>query len=426
MKLFYALPAIAAIAMALHSCAEKDRVVEYPMVDFYTTETLDISRIELTDTATVLHFSAVYLPKFWIRLDKGTHIVADGKKLPCIGSDRLVLGEKFYIPESGRDTFSLTFPVVPDGVKSIDFSEERSGDAFRMFGIDLTGKKKPLPLNGMPKSVRMAPDRNMGLLEIPLKDGETAVNFHLYGYHAGIGKTIRLYVNNLEKDQEEYFVRIDTAAAYASSEFHLDGPAEMVMTYPIYTDFMAAPGETLDMYVDLTAHSYDVRRKHFPEAAAGYAPRPAVYFSGYYSALNYYLNNESCDELPFAPFLAGEGIDWRWTDDEYADNVIRRYREFADSLAKVPAAASVKEFYAGGLKNSTLNAFCNSVYMRRSNFCDENGWGVQVPDFKPLSPSALSRITEIVDVNDSSLMQCMDALSYMRARSSLKVSDPLE
>ena len=179
-------------------------------------------------------------------------------------------------------------------------------------------------------------------------------------------------------------------------------------------------------YSGLAAHSYDVRRKHFPEAAAGYAPRPAVYFSGYYSALNYYLNNESCDELPFAPFLAGEGIDWRWTDDEYADNVIRRYREFADSLAKVPAAASVKEFYAGGLKNSTLNAFCNSVYMRRSNFCDENGWGVQVPDFKPLSPSALSRITEIVDVNDSSLMQCMDALSYMRARSSLKVSDPLE
>jgi len=69
----------------------------------------------------VLHFSAVYIPKFWIRLDKGTHIVADGRKIPCIGSDRLTLGEKFYIPESGRDTFSLTFPAVPKGTESIDF-----------------------------------------------------------------------------------------------------------------------------------------------------------------------------------------------------------------------------------------------------------------------------------------------------------------
>ena len=66
-------------------CKRETNVVEYPAVDFYTTETLDVNRIELTDSTTVLHFSAVYIPKFWIRLDKGTHIVADGRKIPCIG-----------------------------------------------------------------------------------------------------------------------------------------------------------------------------------------------------------------------------------------------------------------------------------------------------------------------------------------------------
>lgn len=72
-------------------CKRETNVVEYPAVDFYTTEMLDVNRIELTDSITVLHFSAVYIPKFWIRLDKGTHIVADGRKIPCIGIDETSL-----------------------------------------------------------------------------------------------------------------------------------------------------------------------------------------------------------------------------------------------------------------------------------------------------------------------------------------------
>lgn len=397
-------------------CKRETNVVEYPAVDFYTTETLDINRIELTDSTTVLHFSAVYIPKFWIRLDKGTHIVADGRKLPCIGSDRLALGEKFYIPESGRDTFSLTFPAVPKGTESIDFSEERSGDAFRMFGIDLTGQRKPLSLEAVPQDLLKAPDRDAGLPRIRLEDGTTALNIHLLGYHKGIGRQVHLYVNHLQKGQEELDLQIDTLTGKASASLELNGPAEMIVTKPVYVDFMAAAGENVNIFIDLTAHSYDVRKKHFPEAVEGVAPRPSVYFGGYYSALNHYLNNESCDDLPFAPFLAGEGIDYRWTDEEYADKVIDRYKVFADSLAAVPAARSVKEYYAGGLKTALIHAFANASELRRDSFENENVGGVPAPRFSPLSPESLVRLSEVVDVNDSTLMGCMDAMSYVQAR----------
>ena len=414
-KRIFLLPLLAGIITT--ACVREANVIEYPSVDFYTTETLDINRIEFTDSTTVLHFSAVYIPKFWIRLDKGTHIVADGRKLPCIGSDRLTLGEKFYIPETGRDTFSLIFPAVPKGTESIDFSEERSGDAFRMFGIDLTGHRKPLSLAAVPSDLLKAPDRDEGLPPVRLAGGTTKVSLHFLGYHNGIGHEMHLYVNDLQKGQEQFDVQIDSLSGDALASLELTGPAEMIVTRPVYVDFMAAAGEDVDIFIDLTAHSYDVRKKHAPAAVEGVAPRPSVYFGGYYSTLNYYLNNESRDDLPFAPFLAGEGIDYRWTDDEYADHMIARYQAFADSLAAVPAARSVKEYYAGGLKNATIYAFANAAELRLASFENENDSGVSAPVFRPLAQESLARISEIMDVNDSSLMACMDALSFVQARS---------
>ena len=413
-KRIFLLPLLAGIITT--ACVSETNVIEYPSVDFYTTETLDINRIELTDSTTVLHFSAVYIPKFWIRLDKGTHIVAGGRKLPCVGSDRLTLGEKFYIPESGRDTFSLTFPAVPKGTEIIDFSEERSGDAFRMFGIDLTGQRKPLSLTSVPSELLKTPDRDEGLPQVKLAGGTSKVNIHFLGYHKGIGHEMHLYVNDLQKGQEQFDVQIDSLSGDASATLELSGPAEMIVTKPVYVDFMATAGENVDIFIDLTAHSYDVRKKHFPEAVEGVAPRPSVYFGGYYSALNHYLNNESCDDLPFAPFLAGEGVDYRWTDEEYAGKVIARYNAFADSLAAVPAARSVKEYYAGGLKTALIHAFANASELRRDSFENENGGAAPAPSFRPLSPECLVRLSEVVDVNDSTLMGCMDAMSYVQGR----------
>ena len=402
----------AAALVLMTGCSDGEKVIDYPAADFYTTPTLDIRRIELTDTSTVLHFSAVYIPWYWIRLDTGTHITARGVKLPCRRSDRLVLGEKFHIPESGRDTFSLTFPPVPRGTKTIDFSEERSGDAFRILGIDLTGKRTPLDICRMvPAFARMTPDREAGLPAPMMTDGTTTVNVNLLGYHAFGGNDVHIYVSHLDSGQEERDLAVDARNAMASGTFSLHGPAKMVITRPVYVDFMAAPGETVDVYVDLTARSSEIRKKHFPEVVGSIEPRPRAYFRGTYSALNWYLNNEDCDDLPSDPFIMGVGIDSGWSDEEYADNVIRCYRVFADSLAAMPAAASVKEYYAGGLKNALISAFRDAAELRRESYVEAHGYDAPVPDFKNLSPDVLARLKEVVDVRDSSLLAYPGAIS---------------
>ncbi len=71
-----------------------------------------------------------------------------------------------------------------------------------MFGIDLTGQRKPLSLAAVPQDLLKAPDRDAGLPRIRLEDGTTALNIHLLGYHKGIGRQVHLYVNHLQKGQE--------------------------------------------------------------------------------------------------------------------------------------------------------------------------------------------------------------------------------
>ena len=86
-------------------------VLDYPVVDLYSPgRTLDVRRIVLTDSSTTIHFSAKFRPKYWIRIDTSSYIVAkDGGKLRMKGySGCLTPGKKHFMPENGRD--SLYFP----------------------------------------------------------------------------------------------------------------------------------------------------------------------------------------------------------------------------------------------------------------------------------------------------------------------------
>ena len=50
----------AALGALLPSCTPANRVVENPLIATANTQTLDIVKVELSDTATVLHMNAYY------------------------------------------------------------------------------------------------------------------------------------------------------------------------------------------------------------------------------------------------------------------------------------------------------------------------------------------------------------------------------
>ena len=98
-----------AAACLLAACSQADKVVEYPFIESANTMTLDIAKVELTDTATILHTDAYFRPHNWIRIDAQSYLLADGKKYMLTGTQGIEADSLFWMPDSGEASFTLVF-----------------------------------------------------------------------------------------------------------------------------------------------------------------------------------------------------------------------------------------------------------------------------------------------------------------------------
>ena len=73
----------------------QERIVEQPAFDAWSSTTLEIDKIALSDTATVFYIDAYFRPKYWIQVVKETTLRADGKTYPIKAGDGITLSEKF-------------------------------------------------------------------------------------------------------------------------------------------------------------------------------------------------------------------------------------------------------------------------------------------------------------------------------------------
>lgn len=112
------------------------RVVEHPAFNGRTTETRNIIRVELSDTATVFQMEAVYRPNWWVMEDSTRYICPSegGEPLKLRYAEGIPLGKEFFMPASGRHLFKLVFPPLPKGVSRVDL---RDTDGEGIFDIEL-------------------------------------------------------------------------------------------------------------------------------------------------------------------------------------------------------------------------------------------------------------------------------------------------
>ena len=61
---------ILATAMLASSCTPKVKVVEKPIFEQILTRDIDISRIEISDSATLVMVDVTYYPNYWITFSK--------------------------------------------------------------------------------------------------------------------------------------------------------------------------------------------------------------------------------------------------------------------------------------------------------------------------------------------------------------------
>ena len=158
----------------------------------------DITKMELKETETVMHFRVKFIPNYWIRFAKESFLktpdgkeyaVVSGKKTSEAESD-VELDSLFWMPESGLADLVLHFKPVPTDTKEIDFIEGYDEGAFRFFNIcDAKTKKEPeWPAEW--KGVKYAKDEK--LPEAKIGKGVARIKVKLLGYKPGMGMELRV------------------------------------------------------------------------------------------------------------------------------------------------------------------------------------------------------------------------------------------
>ena len=116
-----------------------DKIVNHPVTESTNTDILEVKQVELTDTATIIHFYAYYIPKYWIQVSTNAQLTDEkGGSYTLKKADGLTPGEHFFLPESGEAEFSLTFEPLPFDTKRFNFTEGTSEKDWQINGIKLT------------------------------------------------------------------------------------------------------------------------------------------------------------------------------------------------------------------------------------------------------------------------------------------------
>jgi thiol-disulfide isomerase/thioredoxin len=339
------------------SCKEGDRTIDRPVFSVRNTNTLEIDKIVLTDTATILYIDAFYRPNNWIRIDSLTYLQAGDRKYFIAGSEDIDLNKEFRMPESGEASFALLFPPIDRKLKKIDFIESDCDDCFKIYGIDLTGKASYSGhLESLPQEIRdTQPDMSVSLPEAELEIGTTHINLHLLGYRKGMsnGKATMYNIRFLPQGEDEIIFPIDENTGNASIEFEQYGTTQSVIRAAGQSiRFFSSPGETMDIYVDLQECGQREVRYHKTE----YIPKTAFYFTGKNTAVNHALNHKNDNyklqllEEDTYNEIAGMNA------DEFTDYVISKYKNITESINQSAELSTLeKEFI--DIENKTLVHF---------------------------------------------------------------------
>ena len=175
--------------VAMTATAQKEIVWQNPSAFIgESSAEFKVTKVELKQAETVLHFHAQFIPHYWIKFAKESflrtpdgkeYIVTSGAKTSDKESD-LQLDSLFWMPDSGEADLALHFKPVPLDTKEMDFIEGYDEGAFRFWNICDAKNKKELDIPADWKSVKYAKDEMLPPAKI--NKGVATINVKMLGY----------------------------------------------------------------------------------------------------------------------------------------------------------------------------------------------------------------------------------------------------
>ena len=397
-------------ALMLAACQTGPKVVENPLIESANSMTLDIAKVELTDTATVVHVDAYFTPHYWIRIDSKTYLRAEGKNYALTNAQGITPDSLFWMPESGEASFVLSFQPLPKRTKSFDFIESDCADCFKLFGIDLTGKKSYDTPEGIPAEALQI-DGNATMPAPVFKSGETTVEVHLLHHRKELGKEQAMYVNTLTGGQEEYTAAIDSVTGVVTFKFSQYGLAEAL--FPMAGSVLLAPGEHVTVYID---QRFSGQRIVASRKGSEIQSFRTLYADGTYANLNNLVNSRTDWPAWSMNLYSGKFGDYKMSAEAYETYVVNRYKELSDSIASDSLPSLMKEWMLLSLKGEAVVAMMDGDRGREFNYRYlHNDWDRRNPvkGIDPMKPESILGLTKLFDINDPQLLMGARSSDYI-------------
>lgn len=400
MRSLQTITASALAVLTLAACHKGPRIVENPLIEAANSVTLDITKVELTDTATWLQVNA-YRAKDWVKITSDAYLQANGRPYALTGAQGITPDSDFWMPASGETTFRLRFAPLPRRTRSFDFIQEDKGqDCFKLFGIDLTGKAT----FDTPESVPQEARRMDGDAPMPapvFHCGETSLTIHLLGWHKGMMQELPIDLVNTWGKSKKYTSPIDPETHTATYRFMQYG----TMSVWISTGSLIwlAPGEKADIYLDLR-----VNGRYIADRRTGIRQSPLrrLYATSTYANLNNVWNSGLPDRRSYSLNAHEKGFaDYQLDGAAYVARIGERYRLISDSLrADTLLPPLAKEVMQLSLKGEVLSAIGQADIIRRNDFLNRHpgqDWSLlYMPDIAPVRPEQAAVTAQWFSLDD--------------------------
>ncbi|MCC8018685.1 MAG: TlpA family protein disulfide reductase [Rikenellaceae bacterium] len=359
---------IVVAAICLLGCSGGDRIIERPNTVVRNSNPLEIDKVIVNDTATVLYINAYFYPGWWIFVNEATYIQAGGVKYPLKGADGIVIHERHYMPESGEDGFILWFDPLPKGTVSFDLIESDCDDCFKIWGIDLAGNASYKNLLPADLKAFEVPQPGEQTPEPELRVGKTRVEVILHGSPESYFPEQKvLYVANfLTGERSEWPVESLGNGRYVFESEQYGTAYAALFIDEARAKMILSPGEQAEVHIDIPAFgATQSRYSTLPEV-------PYAAFRGVYAKLNNELNmpGNGYEHDIYAPAI--DPATWRLTDQKYRELITSVCRRMEEDIDALDVSEQLRDVYRQDIKSQAVIAvtskrmfFSNSEYMEK-------------------------------------------------------------